>query len=83
MEESIKAGIPLRVLSGRNDKKAGEMSESARNVGRMSEMRKSVSVVALKNKNVKNIGAEILKFICINKNKLCKTTNKTPKNKRR
>ena len=48
MEESIKAGIPLRVLSGRNDKKAGEMSESARNVGRMSEMRKNVSVVALK-----------------------------------
>ena len=59
MEESIKAGIPLRVLSGRNDKKAGEMSESARNVGRMSEMRKNVSVVALKNKNVKNIGAEL------------------------
>lgn len=83
MEESIKAGIPLRVLSGRNDKKAGEMSESARNVGRMSEMRKSVSVVALKNKNVKNIGAEILKFIRINENKLCKTNNKTPKNKRR
>lgn len=82
MEESIKAGIPLRVLSGRNDKKAGEMSESARNVGRMSEMRKSVSVVALKNKNVKNIGAEILKFIRINENKLCKITNKTPKNKR-
>lgn len=59
------------------------MSESARNVGRMSEMRKSVSVVALKNKNVKNIGAEILKFIRINENKLCKTNNKTPKNKRR
>lgn len=58
------------------------MSESARNVGRMSEMRKSVSVVALKNKNVKNIGAEILKFIRISKNKLCKITNKTPKNKR-
>nr|WP_288555410.1 hypothetical protein [uncultured Mediterraneibacter sp.] len=82
MEESIKAGIPLRVLSGRNDKKAGEMSESARNVGRMSEMRKNVSVVALKNKNVKNIGAELLNFIRINKNKLCKITNKTPKNKR-
>lgn len=55
------------------------MSESARNVCRMSEMRKSVSVVALKNKNVKNIGAEILKFIRINKNKLCKITNKTAK----
>ena len=59
------------------------MSESARNVGRMSEMRKSVSVVALKNKNVKNIGAELLKIIRINENELCKTNNKTPKNKRR
>lgn len=83
MEESIKVGIPFWALSGRNDKKAGKMSESPKRTGRIIETRKRNRAGGVKKKNIKNIGAELLKIIRINENKLCKINDKTPKNKRR